>query len=339
MLPRELIHDTLALSSKPTAKIHYTFAQGEDFKNHSPVLVVFLNGMMTDKSSWLSVMAGIIRNQPEGFPSMLAYDRYGQGLTEDRDPQDQGQEKGRGHDVADVVRDLDQLITQIVSEKLKATREQLQLIFVANSIGCAMARLYAETYPGTVTALLFLDSMVANSNFDWLPDPDAADFDPSKLPPDVTMEVLREQRAKFAAVFAPGSINKEGLDRRNLAGLLPYSDKPLLHGPGGRKPLLTVVEHDPERFALESLKVCTQRFVGILSVLLTKQGMGIPISLSMKYSNPLWHRYNQDLLKITDPELAIGPIVAKNCGHFVQRDDPSFVVDQLSSLLRRVESL
>ncbi len=64
--------------------------------------------------------------------------------------------------------------------------------------------------------------------------------------------------------------------------------------------------------------------------------MGTPISLSMKYTNPLWHRYNQGLLQITDPHLAVGPVVAKNCGHFVQRDDPSFVIDQLSSLLGRL---
>ena len=65
--------------------------------------------------------------------------------------------------------------------------------------------------------------------------------------------------------------------------------------------------------------------------------MGTPVSLSMKYTNPLWHRHNQGLLHITDPQVALGPIVAKNCGHFVQRDDPSFVTDQLLSLLRRLD--
>ncbi len=64
--------------------------------------------------------------------------------------------------------------------------------------------------------------------------------------------------------------------------------------------------------------------------------MGTPLSLSMKYTNPLWHQYNQDLLKITDPNLATGPIVAKDCGHFIQRDDPSFVVHQLTSLLAKL---
>ncbi|KAL8698509.1 MAG: hypothetical protein Q9201_006534 [Fulgogasparrea decipioides] len=322
MLPRELVHDTIILDSKPTAQIHYTFAQGKDLRNHAPSLVVFLNGLMSDKSSWLPVMAGIIRKHHDGFSSMLAYDRYGQGMTEDRDPQDQGREKGCGHNTADVVRDLHRLITQVVHDRLKRKLEQLQLVFVANSIGCAIARLYAQSYLGSVTALLLLDPMMANSSFDWWPDPDSADFNPEELPSDVSIEVLREQRIKFRAIFAPNVINNEGLDRRDLADLLPHSDKPPLVGPGGRKPLLIVVEHDAERFASESL-----------------QSMGTPISLSMQYSNPLWHQYNRDLLRITDPQLAIGPVVAKNCGHFVQRDDPSFVVDQLSWLLGRIVAL
>ncbi|KAI4232639.1 MAG: hypothetical protein LQ352_008313 [Teloschistes flavicans] len=255
MLPRELIHDTISLSTKPTAKIHYTFAAGKDIQYDAPILVVFLNGLMSDKSSWLPVMSGVIRGKPESFPSLLAYDRYAQGMTEDRDPQDQGREGGFGHDVADVVQDLNHLIMQIAQDKMDTKPDQLQLVLVANSIGCAIARLYAQAYPASVTALLLLDPMMANSNFDWWPNPDSESFDPKDLPPDVTVEVLREQRAKFAAIFAPDVVNKEGLDRRNLADLLPYSDRPLLAVKGGRQPLLVVVEHDPERFALESLQV------------------------------------------------------------------------------------
>ncbi|KAL8635157.1 MAG: hypothetical protein Q9228_007326 [Teloschistes exilis] len=255
MLPRELIHNNISLIAKPTAKIHYTFAAGKDLQHHTSTLVVFLNGLMSDKTSWLPVMSGVIRGRPESFPSLLAYDRYGQGLTGDRDPQDQGREGGYGHDVADVVKDLNQLIMQIAHDKMDKNPAQLQLIFVANSIGCAIARLYAQSYPGSVTALLLLDPMMASSNFDWWPDPDSEGFDPKELPSDVTVQVLREQRAKFAAMFAPSVVNKEGLDRRNLADLLPYSDRPPLVGKGDRQPLLVIVEHDPERFAHESLQV------------------------------------------------------------------------------------
>lgn len=256
MLPRELTHDSIALKHKPAAKIHYTFAAGNRPAHEPCRLVVFLNGLMTDKSTWLPVMAGIIRNHREnGFPSLLAYDRYGQGLTEDRDPQDSGQEKGRGHNVADAVHDLHQLVTQKWTNEIRNSEAELRLILVANSIGCAIARLYAEFYPGRVEALLLLDPMIANSKFDWWPNPDSKDFDPEELPVDVTIDVLREQRTKFATFFAPDVINKEGLDRRDLAELLPYSDKPVLEAPQGLRPILMVVEHDPERFASESLQV------------------------------------------------------------------------------------
>lgn len=256
MLPRELKHDIVALQNKPTVAIHYTFAKSKAASERPLRLVVFLNGLMSDKSTWLPIMAGIIRKHADiGFPSLLAYDRYGQGLTEGQDPQDQGRERGHGHDVADVVRDLHQLLIQVGNDKFNSTLEELQLVFVANSIGCVIARLYAQQYPGSVEALLLLDSMMSNSDFDWWPDPDSKDFDPEELPADVTIEVLREQRAKFAAMFSPNVINKEGLDRRNIADLLPHSDGPSLSGPGGKRPFLIVVEHDPEKFATESLRV------------------------------------------------------------------------------------
>ena len=66
--------------------------------------------------------------------------------------------------------------------------------------------------------------------------------------------------------------------------------------------------------------------------------MGTPISMSMKYTDPLWRQYNEGLLKITDAKLANGPILATGCGHFVQRDDPNFVVAQLSLMLKSLET-
>lgn len=255
-IPREITAGTIKLTTKPSASIHYTFVQGNS--SHQPCqLVVFLNGLIADKASWLAVMAGIIRTRKAttGFPSMLAYDRYGQGLSEDRDPQDRGREKGHGHDVADAVTDLHQLITQIAQERLQTSSDQLRIALVGNSIGCAIARLYAQRYPGKVAALLLLDSIMANSNFDFWPDPDAEGFDVNHLPEDVTIEILREQRARFAAIFSPNVVNPEGLSRRDLAELLPHSDSPKIVGPDGKGPWVTVVGHDFEHFATESLKV------------------------------------------------------------------------------------
>ena len=190
-----------------------------------------------------------------GHPTMLAYDRYGQGLTEDRDPQDKDREAGYGHDALDVTRDLHQLILQFVEKHFVAPQKPSHIILVAASIGCAIARLYAQEHPGSVAGLLLLDSIMANSNFDFWPDPDAPDFDPSSLPEDITLDVLREQRIAFAARFSPKAVNREGLDRRNLASLLPYSDAPKLQGPGDKGPYVLVVGHDPETFAEESLEV------------------------------------------------------------------------------------
>ena len=210
---------------------------------------MFLNGLMSDKSFWLPVMAGIIRQRKgtaTGIPSMLAYDRYGQGLTESRDPQDQGRERGHGHDCADVATDLHQLILQLFGDIPR------RVVLVANSIGCAIARLYAQVYP--VAAVLMLDSIMANSTFDIWPNPDAPDFDKTQLPDDVSVEVLKEQRAKFVAIFRPEGINREGLSRRNLPKLLPLSDGPMLKGQGVL-PWVTVVGHDFETFAEESLRV------------------------------------------------------------------------------------
>ncbi|MCJ1469244.1 hypothetical protein MMC07_007877 [Pseudocyphellaria aurata] len=336
-IPREISAGIIKLKTKPSASIHYSFVQGNS-NVQSDQLVIFLNGLIADKASWLAVMAGIIRTRKAttGFPSMLAYDRYGQGLTEDRDPQDRGREKGHGHDVEDAVTDLHQLVTQVVHERLRGSSEQLRICLVANSIGCAIARLYAQKYPGEVAALLLLDSIMANSNFDFWPDPDAEGFDANQLPDDVTVELLREQRARFAAMFSPNTANREGLSRRNLAELLPYSDSPKIIGPDGKGPWVTVVGHDFEHFASESLKVSAIPFqLSCHEVNCDHQSMETPISLSMQYTNPLWHTYNLGLVQITDENRRRGPVFAEGCGHFIQRDDPNFVAGELSMMLDR----
>ena len=56
----------------------------------------------------------------------------------------------------------------------------------------------------------------------------------------------------------------------------------------------------------------------------------------MKYLNPMWHAYNQGLARITDKERSEGPLIAKGCGHFVQKDDPQYVVSLLSDMLDKI---
>ena len=314
VVPKEIIHSTLNLPHKPTASIHYTLAKGTGDK----IMIVFLNGLMTDKTSWIPVIASIIRQRKgtsAGFPTMLTYDRYGQGMTSDRDPQDEGKEAGHGHDCASAAEDLHHLIQQISEKQLGMKSEQLRIILVANSIGCAIGRLYAQVYP--IAAFLLLDSIMANSNFDLWPNPDSPQYQDQDLG-DVPLDVLRDQRAKFTAIFHPSVPNKEGLSRRNLATLLPHSDRPILGTPGNR-PWITIVGHDFSAFAEESL-----------------QTMGTPKFLSTKYSNPIWDTYNQGLTKLTDEDRRRGPVQAKGCGHFIQRDDPNFVVEETLDLLDKV---
>ena len=60
--------------------------------------------------------------------------------------------------------------------------------------------------------------------------------------------------------------------------------------------------------------------------------MGTPISLSMTYTNTLWHEYNQGLVRLTGPERGIGPHIAPMVGHFIQRN-VMFVVRSVLTLI------
>ena len=77
---------------------------------------------------------------------MIAYDRYGQGLIKDRDPQDKGRENGYGHDSADAAVDLHYLLVQLAGPEVQISLRDLKIVLVANSIGCAIARLYAQSW-------------------------------------------------------------------------------------------------------------------------------------------------------------------------------------------------
>jgi pimeloyl-ACP methyl ester carboxylesterase len=57
----------------------------------------------------------------------------------------------------------------------------------------------------------------------------------------------------------------------------------------------------------------------------------------MEYINPVWHEYNQGLALLTEREKSKGPVIAKECGHFIQRDDPEFVATEICEMLQRLE--
>jgi pimeloyl-ACP methyl ester carboxylesterase len=321
---------SIELEGKANAKIHYTYYPASKSEpNHpnpfSKSLVVYLNGLMSPRSSWDLSISSFLEKRIQArlpYPALLSYDRYGQGDS-DHDPDDKDPPPSHSHDVMSAVHSLRQFLLQIWKEHLDITNPTSfpSIIFVCNSIGCAIARLFAQTYPGTVSGMLLLDSIIANSDMVSLwPDPDAKDFDPGALPPGVSEDDVRDTREKYRRMFHPDVPNREGLSRRNLAKLLPSASHPKLEGYGGSGPYLTVVGHDWEEFA-------RQGFEG---------SMHTPKLLTMTFLNPTWQKYNEGLTHITDKDKALGPIPAVGCGHFIQTDGPGFVSDELFSLLDRV---
>lgn len=321
---------TIVLENKPTAKINYTYySASASQRNHpnpfSSTLIVYLNGLILPRSSWDPSISSFLQKRISNrlpYPALLSYDRYGQGES-DHDPDDQEPPPCHGHDAMSAVHALKQLLLQIWKEHLDSSNPKSfpSLIFVCNSIGCAIARLFTQTYPGTVSGLLFLDSIMANSDMVSIwPDPDMPDFDPNTLPPGVTPDDVRNTRRGYRERFHPDVPNEEGLSRRNLAKLLPSASSPKLEGYHGHGPYLTIMGHDWEEFAQQS-------FDGFLKT---------PKALTMTYINPIWQKYNEGLREITDDDKVIGPIIAVRCGHFIQKDGPGLVSDELVSLLDRV---
>jgi pimeloyl-ACP methyl ester carboxylesterase len=197
---------SVTLENKPGAKIAYTYYPASPSKTQKPnpfakSLVVFLNGLMLPRASWDATMhvfleKRILNNLP--YPALLSYDRYGQGDSE-RDPDDEEPPPCHGHDCQTAVHDLRQFTLQIWKEHLDISNPTNfpALIFVCNSIGCAIARLFAQTYPGTVLGLLFLDSIIANADMGRIwPDPDSEGFDAHTLPPGVTEKDVRDAMVK-----------------------------------------------------------------------------------------------------------------------------------------------
>ncbi|KAI1393950.1 alpha/beta-hydrolase [Hypoxylon trugodes] len=327
--------EIIRLPHKPDTPLSYRFLPGQGPLSTTH-LVVFLNGLIVSQAGWELTIEHLQKRWTEhsrgtSYPSLLTYDRYGQGESS-RDPTDE--QNGGVHDIREVVRDLHALVQYIWETKTRNIQNrsgveqakeapQPKLVFVSNSIGCVIARLYTETYPGIVEGLLLLDSNIANSDLvSVFPDPDAPGFDPKVLPSDATVEELRRTRAAYDSYFRPSVPNPEHLDRRNIADLLPLSDAPPLQGPGSIGPWITVVGHDWETFAEEG----------------EKGFMNVPKSLTNTFLNPEWSRYNEGLVRLTQPERARGPVIATGCGHFIQRDDPAFVAELTENLLEKVKA-
>lgn len=172
-----------------------------------------------------------------------------------------------------------------------------------------------------MAGLIFLDSNPAHCLYenDVYPDPAAPGLDPKSLPPDIIVDELKMTRDIMYKLFSPSNPNKEGLDRRNLAQLLPSTSKPKLMGPGGKAPFVTVVGHDVETFTQEGY-----------------DRMKISKEVTKRYLQPYWEGYNQGLLGISDREAEIRVKIAKDTGHLIQLADPQYVAKELNTMLQKL---
>ncbi len=52
--------------------------------------------------------------------------------------------------------------------------------------------------------------------------------------------------------------------------------------------------------------------------------------------NRYWAEYNQGLTKITDEGKCGSVVIARGCGHFIQKDDPAFVAEEIVNIMERL---
>ncbi|TGO51122.1 hypothetical protein BCON_0168g00070 [Botryotinia convoluta] len=293
------------LPSKPQAPIAHKLIESQNINPGSP-LIVFINGLGLPSVSWTPTIALQKQSTSSVKPSILTYDRYGQGATTSQDPADNipGKDPGYGHIMNDAVNDLHELIQVTVPTNPK-------LVLVAASIGVHIARLYAQKHPATMEGLLFLDSNIGNAEAtDLWPNPHTPDFKESDVVGDDCMlEQYIEAYARLGRTFNTHVKSPEGLDRRNVLQLLPNPSSPKLQGLNGKGPWLKVIGHDPEPFAEEMWRM-----------------LKIPKSINRKYTQPAWQKYNEGLLNLTDADRSTNKVlIAPGCGHFIQKDNPQFV--------------
>ncbi|KAF5669979.1 hypothetical protein FHETE_4662 [Fusarium heterosporum] len=315
-------YEFIRLDTKPSAQISYSFTAPEAADATHPTLIVFVNGLGAPQAGWVATIAKLRELSPRSLPALLTFDRYGQGQTTDRDPNDEGAEDpSHAHDCRAVVTDIHQLITQILKDKLNISDvNNARLFFISNSIGCALTRLYAAEYPGTVAAALFLDSVLTDTDFvSVFPDPDAEGFKSDDLPSGVTADNLRIAREQTRKRFHPSLGSREGLTRKNLSQLLPHADSPALPKFGEKSTYVTVLGHDFGFFAAR-----------------TGADYGVPEEVIDSFVNSYWHNYNEGLAKLTTSENSDGPMQAPGAGHFIQIDNPAFVAKKAHELLQKL---
>lgn len=294
------------------------------------VWVVFLGGLLVPMASWDSVIAlleaGRQSCQKAVVINCLRYDRYGLAETKDRN----SAHETKSHDLTDSVVELHQIIDAVIlkhhatsSDTTTSTSTSLppQIIFVGHSIGVVLARLYMNTYPGTISALLSVDTNPTNTDFVSIyPDPDSTTFNPTTdLPDGTTVADLRHLRTITELAFGPTQPNPESLNRSTVQTLLPSPSEPKLLGPDGKGPYVTVMSNDPAKLAEDMFKLFKA----------SKE-------LVLRYNVVSWREYNEGMLRLTDSDRAKGVVYADGSGHFIQTDRPDAVAGEIQGLVGRV---
>ncbi|KAI3333205.1 alpha/beta-hydrolase [Ustulina deusta] len=307
----------VTLPSKPDAPVAYELFPGDAT---STLLIVCLNGLGLPQTVWKPAIELFQQSSISPKPWILTYDRYGQGASP-RDPRENWPDRdpGYAHTLDDVTDDLHELVQTLSPDRCS------RLVLMNNSIGAHVARRYADRYPTIVEGILFLDSNPGNTDYESIwPNPKDPSFDLEKMtPPGTSFELYEAAYTKMTTIFSSGAKNKEGFDRREIKNILPDPSQPKLKGSktSDKGPWVIVVGHELEQFSKEEWEM-----------------MKVPIGMAEMYTQPMWIKYNEGLSRLTDPDRSKGPLIAPKCGHFVQKDNPPFVAEQLEDLVKKVES-
>ncbi|KAE8454180.1 hypothetical protein EG329_005105 [Mollisiaceae sp. DMI_Dod_QoI] len=284
-------------------------------------LIVYVTGIDNPGAIWFPTVHALLDlDTSENLPPMLIYDRVGQGNSIGKNADVPGRPKRHGRDCLEAAHDIRDVVTQI-GQRLGIRPkdiDDLRIFFVASSIGAAICRLYAGSYPKTVSALIIIDSTLAN--FDTVsifPDSQAPGFEERSLPSGITSQLCQDARRIIGAHYKSTSPNKEGLWRGNLPALLPHSDEPKIVGPSVRTPYITVIEHDRQKFVSDYWKLAK-----------------LPEIMTQVYFEPQWHEYHKGLARLTKQHLSKGPISKKGTGHLVHKDNPQFVAEEIIEHVR-----
>lgn len=240
-------------------------------------LIVCISGIDNTQKIWFPMIAALRQKSSKNMPPILTYDRVRRGTSIGQNADVPGRPVGYGRDCLDAAHDIREVVVDVAKTRMNVPPERidnLDIIFVASSLGCAIARLYADAYPRTVVGLLMLDSTIANSDtVSLFPNPGAPGFSAEKLPPGITAEMCVLSRKIIGHLYHTESPNKERIWRGNLPDLLPLADSPKLLGPRPNTPYVVVVEHDRSLFPMLCLEVRqTHSTILIKPLILTRFG-------------------------------------------------------------------